>query len=46
LRLTRDGNRMLKRAKALAATHESRLSATLGPDRHSLLLEVLRERRH
>lgn len=42
LRLTRDGNRTLKRAKALAAKHETLLAETLGPERRKLILDCLR----
>ena len=43
LRLTRDGNRTLKRARTLAAAHEERLAETLGLERHKLLLDALRD---
>lgn len=43
LRLTRDGNRTLKRAKTLAAAHEARLAETLGPERRKALLDGLRD---
>jgi DNA-binding MarR family transcriptional regulator len=42
LRLTRDGSRTLKRAKALAACHEARLTEILGPERRKVLLDSLR----
>ncbi len=42
LRLTRDGNRTLKRAKALAASHEARLTEILGPERRKALMDGLR----
>jgi DNA-binding MarR family transcriptional regulator len=42
LRLTRDGQRILKRAKALAALHEARLIAKLGRERHRLAMNALR----
>lgn len=41
LHLTAAGQRVLKRAKALAATHEARLSARLGAAHHKLLLDAL-----
>ena len=40
LHLTPSGQKLLKRAKALAATHEVRLQARLGPAHHKLLLEA------
>jgi DNA-binding MarR family transcriptional regulator len=43
LRLTRDGQKILARAKALAAEHETALKERLGPERHRLLLDSLRE---
>ena len=43
LRLTRDGNRMLKRAKTLATMHETRLAETLGPERRKTLIDCLRD---
>ena len=43
LRLTRDGNRTLRRAKALAAMHETRLAEALGPERRKVLLACLRD---
>ncbi len=42
LRLTRNGNRTLKRAKALATSHEARLTEILGPERRKVLLDSLR----
>lgn len=42
LRLTADGQKMLVRAKILAAQHEAALKERLGPERHRLLLESLR----
>jgi len=42
LRLTRDGNRTLKRAKTLAAVHEARLAETLGSERRKVFLDCLR----
>ncbi len=43
LRLTRDGQRMLARAKALSEEHEAGLIRRLGPERYQLLLEAFRE---
>ncbi|MEP7029862.1 MAG: MarR family transcriptional regulator [Pseudolabrys sp.] len=43
LRLTREGQRLLARAKMLAEQHETALRDKLGAERHSLLLESLRE---
>jgi len=43
LELTPQGRIVLARAKALAAQHEARLTARLGPERHSMLLEALRD---
>jgi DNA-binding MarR family transcriptional regulator len=43
LRLTRAGHARLKQAKTLAAQHEASLSTKLGPERHRLLLDALRE---
>ena len=43
LRLTRDGQKLLARAKSLAAQHESALKEKFGSDRYRLLLEALRE---
>ena len=42
LHLTPAGQKLLKRAKALAATHEVRLQARLGAGHHKLLLDALR----
>ena len=42
LQLTREGQKLLARAKALAAQHEAALKVKLGPERHKLLLEALR----
>lgn len=41
LQLTREGQKTLKRAKALAARHEARLAEKLGADAHRELLRVL-----
>lgn len=43
LQLTRDGQRMLVRAKALSQEHEAELMKRLRPERYKLLLEALRE---
>ena len=43
LRLTREGQKVLARAKALAAQHETALKQKLGPARYQLLLATLRE---
>lgn len=43
LRLTRDGNALLTRAKALAAQHEAALKEKVGAERYRVLLETLRE---
>jgi DNA-binding MarR family transcriptional regulator len=43
LRLTREGQRVLARAKALSGQHESGLMKRLGAERYRLLLETLRE---
>ncbi len=42
LRLTRDGQRVLARAKALSDEHEAGLMERLGSERYQLLLEALR----
>ncbi|MGD9925149.1 MAG: MarR family winged helix-turn-helix transcriptional regulator [Pseudorhodoplanes sp.] len=41
LQLTREGQKMLRRAKALAARHEARLTEKLGPDARAQVLELL-----
>ena len=41
LQLTREGQKILKRAKALAAKHEARLAEKLGPEEHGDLLRML-----
>jgi DNA-binding MarR family transcriptional regulator len=41
--LTREGQRSLKRIKALAAEHEARLGERLGADRREALLATLRD---
>jgi DNA-binding MarR family transcriptional regulator len=43
LHLTREGQRILKRIDALAASHEARLAAKLGPERRRRLIELLRD---
>jgi DNA-binding MarR family transcriptional regulator len=43
LNLTPTGQKVLKRAKALAATHEARLLGRLGAVNHKLLLDALRD---
>ncbi|MGB7258961.1 MAG: MarR family winged helix-turn-helix transcriptional regulator [Pseudolabrys sp.] len=41
--LTREGQAVLKKSKMLAARHEARLAASLGPEHRSLMLAVLRD---
>lgn len=41
LQLTREGQKMLKRAKALAAEHEAHLAGMFGHDTHQQLLRML-----
>jgi DNA-binding MarR family transcriptional regulator len=43
LRLTREGQRVLKRAKALAAQHEMRLIDRLGKDQYRLTMNSFRD---
>ena len=43
LRLTRDGQKLLTRAKALAAQHELALKEKVGTERYRVLIEALRE---
>jgi len=43
LRLTREGQRVLARAKTLSGQHEAGLMKRLGAERYRLLLEALRE---
>ena len=43
LRLTRDGRKLLARAKALSAQHEAALKEKFGGERYRVLLEILRE---
>jgi len=42
LRLTRDGQKVLVRAKMLAAQHEAALKQKLGPEPYRQLIEILR----
>jgi DNA-binding MarR family transcriptional regulator len=42
LRLTRDGQKLLGQAKALAAQHESALQEKLGSEQHRVLLDLLK----
>ena len=42
LRLTREGQKVLARAKALAAKHEAALRQKLGPDLYRQLIDMLR----
>lgn len=41
--LTREGTKMLKRAKAQAARHEAALAAKLGSDKRRQMIELLRD---
>ncbi len=43
LQLTREGQKVLSKAKALAAQHEAGLKEKLGAEPHRLLLDTLRE---
>jgi DNA-binding MarR family transcriptional regulator len=43
LKLTASGRAILKRAKALAATHETRLLERLGAVNHQMMLDALRD---
>ena len=43
LRLTRDGQKLLTRAKALAAQHEAALKEKFGAERYRVLMEALRD---
>jgi DNA-binding MarR family transcriptional regulator len=43
LQLTRDGKKLLTRAKTLAAQHEMALKQKLGPERHRALFEAVRD---
>jgi DNA-binding MarR family transcriptional regulator len=42
LRLTSDGQRLLRRAKQLAATHEARLTEMLGTEQRKVLIDLMR----
>ena len=42
LQLTAEGQKVLRRAKALAATHEARLAEKLGPEPRTAMLDFLR----
>jgi DNA-binding MarR family transcriptional regulator len=42
LQLTREGQKVLKRAKALAARHEARLTEKMGPEAREQVLDLLR----
>ena len=42
LQLTAEGQKTLRRARALANTHEARLAERLGPESHRAMLETLR----
>ena len=43
LHLTRDGQKLLKQAKAPAAQHEARLAEKLGPDNRKTVIDILRQ---
>jgi len=43
LELTAAGRALLARAKVLAGRHERRLTTRLGPERHKMLLQALRD---
>lgn len=43
LYLTREGQKALKRIKALAGQHEAHLAETLGPEKRRLMIELLRD---
>jgi DNA-binding MarR family transcriptional regulator len=43
LRLTRDGQKLLARARTLAAQHEAALKQKVGAERYRMLLEALQE---
>jgi DNA-binding MarR family transcriptional regulator len=43
LYLTREGQRLLKRVKTLAAEHEAQLAVKLGPAKHQMLIDLLRD---
>jgi DNA-binding MarR family transcriptional regulator len=42
LHLTREGQKLLRRARSLAEAHEARLVEKLGPAQHTLLIDMLR----
>jgi DNA-binding MarR family transcriptional regulator len=42
LQLTKEGQKLLKRAKALAARHEARLAEKLGPEARAQMLDLLK----
>ena len=42
LYLTREGQRTLRRIKALAAVHEAQLAEKIGPREHTLLIDILK----
>jgi DNA-binding MarR family transcriptional regulator len=43
LRLTREGQKLLAQARALAGQHEAALQTRLGADKHRMLLDAMRE---
>jgi DNA-binding MarR family transcriptional regulator len=43
LRLTADGQRLLKRAKQLAAMHEARLVEQLGAEQRKMMIDAMRD---
>lgn len=43
LKLTAAGRSVLKRAKMLASAHEGKLAAHLGPAKHKIMMDVLRD---
>lgn len=43
LHLTREGQKLLKQAKALAAQHEARLAERLGAENRKAMLDILRQ---
>jgi DNA-binding MarR family transcriptional regulator len=42
LYLTREGQKTLRRVKSLAAGHEAHLASKLGPEKHKVLIDLLR----
>jgi DNA-binding MarR family transcriptional regulator len=42
LHLTREGQKLLRKARSLAQSHEARLVEKLGVERHTLLIDMLR----